>query len=195
MVPLQYIINSSNLLPALSSGCSWIQTLDVPENSAVQTAHEAGSYLLLTDDVETCKVVTADGVVLTESKIDALAASVPEPSGIVLQRPLPITTAISAARQILGEDSPQMIGVSVTSAADAIAAAKAGADFIQVPKSNAVELLKAVRDRSFTTPIVALDVTEPEETLELLDAGISGIACTMSDVPPIIIPSLLNADE
>lgn len=195
MVPLQYIIHSSHLASALSTGCSWVQIVDVPADDILAACHNGGAYLVLTDDVEACKAMAADGVVLTTDKILQLAAATPEPSGIVLQRPLPITLALASARHTLGEDTPQMIGVQATTEADAVAAAKAGADFIQVPKSPAATLLSAVRQRSFTTPIVALDVDDADETLALLDAGISGIACTMDNVPPILIPSLLNADE
>lgn len=195
MVPLQYIIHSSHLGAALSTGCSWVQTTDVPAEDLLAMCHEGGAYLVLTDAVEACKAMAADGVVLTTEKILQLAIATPDPSGIVLQRPLPVTLALASARHTLGEDTPQMIGVQVTSEADAIAAAKAGADFIQVPKSEATALLAAVRQRSFTTPIVALGVADVDETLTFLDAGVSGIACTMDDVPPILIPSLLNADE
>lgn len=195
MVPLQYIIESSHLASALSTGCSWVQPTDVPADGVLAACHEGGAYLVLTDDVEACKAMAADGVLLTTERIVQLAAATPEPSGIVLQRPLPITLALASARRTLGEDTPQMIGVQATTEADAVAAAKAGADFIQVPAAMSTQLLAAVRQRSFTTPIVALGVSDTDETIALLDAGISGIACTMDDVPPILIPSLLNADE
>lgn len=195
MVPLQYIIHFSELQAALASGCSWIQTTDVPDASAVQMAHDGGSYLFVTDNVEACKTIAADGVLLTSEAIETLASEVPEPTGIVLQKPHPITIAIAEARKTLGEETPQMIGVVATTPSEAVDAAKAGADFIQVPKDDAIMLLNAVRERSFTTPIVSLEVQDVAETIALLGAGINGIACSMEDVPPILIPSLLNADE
>lgn len=195
MVPLQYIVQTRHLEAALSSGCCWIQTIDPPTALDLKRAHDAGCYLFITDDVEACKTIAADGVLLTKAKVQQLTDQLPEPSGIVLQRPLPITLAIGEARRMLGEESPQMVGVSVDTANDAVAAAKAGADFIQVPRQDAPALTAAVRARHFTTPIVALGVTTAEETAALLDQGISGIACTMDSVPPLLIPSLLKADE
>lgn len=201
MVPLQYIINTADLDAAMSCGCHWLQLADSAAASASQLqewlgqCHAAGCYLVLTDDVDTCAAIAADGVVLTTAGIEAVAAKVPEPTGIVLQRPRPITLAIAEARKALGEESPQFVGVQVHMAEDAIAAAKAGADFIQVPLDLCPTLLQAVRERSFTTPIVALGVLETEYVGHLLDLGISGIACHIDDVPPVIIPLLLNADE
>lgn len=195
MTPIQYIMRSRDVSSALTSGCHWIQTTDAPSADVLTECHDAGCYLVITDDVECCKALPADGVVLTAKSIAELAAAEPEPTGIVLQRPLPITTAIAAARRTLGEDTPQMIGVVVATPADAVAAAKAGADFLQVAADASVELLQAVRERSFTTPIVALGVNDVAQIAPLLDAGVSGIACTIDDVPPILFPSFLTADE
>lgn len=195
MTPIQYIMCSRDISLALTTGCHWIQTTDAPTADTLAECHDAGSYLVLTDDVELCKTLPADGVVLTPQGIADLAAAEPEPTGIVLQRPLPVTIAIAAARRTLGEDSPQMIGAVVTTPADAVAAAKAGADFLQVAADASVELLQAVRERSFTTPIVALGVNDAAQIAPLLDAGVNGVACTIADVPPILFPSYLTADE
>lgn len=195
MTPLQYILKASEVEAALSSGCHWMQVTDKPTTALREQCHNAGCYLVVTDDVETCAALPADGVVLTADGIAAVAAQVPEPTGIVLQRPRPITVAISEARRTLGEESPQFVGVIAETPEDAVAAAKAGADFIQVPQDHSSALLQAVRDRSFTTPVVALGTFTPDDVPALLDAGISGIACTLDDVPPVMIPLLLNADE
>lgn len=199
MVPLQYIIAPADIDAALAAGCHWLQlhthVAADQLTKLITTCHEAGSYLLVTDDAEVCRDATADGVLLTPSGIKVLADAEPVPSGIVLQRPLPITQAIASARRTLGEDSSQFIGVLVETAQDAVAAAKAGADFIQVPAEQAKECLQAVNERSFTTPVVALGVTDAEDITTLLDQGISGIACHMKEVPPIMIPLFLNADE
>lgn len=195
MTPLQYILKASNVEAALSSGCRWMQVTDQPSSALREFCHNAGSYLVVTDDVEMCAALPADGVVLTADGIAAVAAQVPEPTGIVLQRPRPITVAISEARRTLGEESPQFVGVVAETPEDAVAAAKAGADFIQVPANLCENLLHAVRDRSFTTPIVALGAFTPDAVPALLDAGISGLACTLEDVPPVMIPLLLTADE
>lgn len=201
MVPLQYIINTTDLDAALACGCHWLQLADSASASAAQLTewlgqcHTAGCYLVLTDDVDTCAAIAADGVVLTTEGIAAVASKVPEPTGIVLQRPRPVTLAIAEARKTLGEESPQFVGVQVHTAEDAVAAAKAGADFIQVPLALCPTLLQAVRERSFTTPIVALDVLDAEAVSTLLDKGVSGIACNIGEVPPVMIPLLLNADE
>lgn len=195
MTPLQYILKASEVEAALSSGCHWMQVTDKPTTAHLEQCHNAGCYLVVTDDVETCAALPADGVVLTASGVAAIASQVPEPTGIVLQRPRPITVAISEARRTLGEESPQFVGVVAETPEDAVAAAKVGADFIQVPQDHSSALLQAVRDRSFTTPVVALGTFTPDDVPALLDAGISGLACTLDDVPPVMIPLLLNADE
>lgn len=201
MVPLQYIINTTDIDSTLACGCHWLQIADSATATPAQLTewlgkcHSAGCYLVLTDDVDSCAAIAADGMVLTTAGIAAVAAKVPEPTGIVLQRPRPITLAIAEARKTLGEESPQFVGVQVQTPEDAVAAAKAGADFIQVPLDLCSTLLQAVRERSFTTPIVALGVLEAEAVAPLLDLGISGIACHIDDVPPVMIPLLLNADE
>lgn len=201
MVPLQYIIGAADVDSALATGCHWLQlnskeTLTT-ENVAALLArsHSGGAYLVLTDDVDCCNAIAADGVVLTSEGIAAIASRIPKPTGIVLQRPRPITLAIGEARRTLGEESPQFVGVVTETPEDAVAAAKAGADFIQAPATHCIELLKAVRERSFTTPVVALGVTDAESIPALLDKGLSGIACSILDVPPVMIPLLLNADE
>lgn len=201
MVPLQYIVSAVDLDSAFSVGVHWVQlaadsSADADScASLLQRAHDAGSYLLLTDDVACCKHIAADGVVLTADGIVQLAAAIPEPTGIVLQRPRSITLAIGEARRTLGEESPQFVGVVAETPDDAVAAAKAGADFIQVPQALCPTLLLAVRERSFTTPIVALDVADPEAVAGLLDLGISGVACSLAEVPPVMVPLFLNADE
>lgn len=195
MTPLQYILKPSDVGGALSTGCRWMQVTGVATADLREACHAVGSYLVLTDDAHACAALPADGVALTQTGIEAIAAAIPEPSGIVFQRPRPITLAIAEARRILGEESPQFVGVVALTPEDAVAAAKAGADFIQAPLSTAHAILNAVRERSFTTPIVALGASTPEEVPTLLDAGFSGIACTIDDVPPLMIPLLLNADE
>lgn len=201
MVPLQYIVSPADIDSALATGCHWLQLnikQPLPAESIdilLKRSHAGGAYLVLTDDVELCSKVAADGVVLTIQGITDAAKKVPEPTGIVLQRPRPITLAISEARRMLGEESPQFVGVVAETPEDCIAAAKAGADFIQVPASRCVELLQAVRARSFTTPVVALGAVDADSIPALLDEGISGLACTIEDVPPVMIPLLLNADE
>lgn len=201
MVPLQYIINPADIDSALATGCHWLQLSAkqvIPQANAaalLAQSHAGGAYLVLTNDVECCCAISADGVVLTSEGINAIASRIPEPSGIVLQRPRPITLAIGEARRTLGEESPQFVGVVAETPEDAVAAAKAGADFIQVPSALCLELLHAVRERSFTTPIVALGAVEAESIPALLDEGISGIACAIEDAPPVMIPLLLNADQ
>lgn len=201
MVPLQYLLNASSFDAAVSCGVHWLQLTDATSLSAdvlrtlLERSHSAGSYLVLTDAVNLCQEVAADGVVLTTSGITAIASQLPEPGGIVLQRPRPVTLAIGEARRTLGEESPQFVGVVADTPEDAVAAAKAGADFIQAPSAICTTLLRAVRERSFTTPVVAFGSCTPEAVPALLDAGISGIACTLDDVPPIMIPLLLTADE
>lgn len=201
MVPLQYIVSAADLDSAFSVGVHWVQLTAKSSADAdicatlLKRSHEAGSYLVLTDDVTSCKTIAADGVVLTTAGIDQIAATLPEPTGIVLQRPRPVTLAIGEARRTLGEESPQFVGVVAETPEDAVAAAKAGADFIQVPRALCPTLLQAVRERSFTTPIVALGVADPDAVASLLDSGISGVACSMADVPPVMVPLFLNADE
>lgn len=201
MVPLQYILNAADVDAALATGCHWLQIrydqllTNAAKSSLLARSHAGGAYLVLTDDVDDCKAIAADGVVLTPAGITQMASNVPEPTGIVLQRPRPITLAIGEARRTLGEESPQFVGVVVTTPEDAIAAAKAGADFIQTDTKLCISLMKAVRERSFTTPIVALGAVDAENIPALLDEGLSGIACTIEDVPPVMIPLLLNADE
>lgn len=201
MVPIQYILNATCLDSALSCGCYWLQLADACQLSdadladALARSHAAGSYLVLTDAVEACRRIAADGVLITPEGISAIASHVPEPTGIVLQRPRPVTLAIGEARRTLGEESPQFVGVVAESPEDAVAAAKAGADFIQVPLDRCTPLFQAVRDRSFTTPIVALGSCAPDDVPAILDAGINGIACRMDDVPPLMVPLLLTADE
>lgn len=195
MTPIHYIMSSQDVDTALSSGCLWIQIEGHADEEILKKCHDAGSYCVLTDDVPRCKEIAADGVVLTPKAIERLAAEEQEPTGIVFQRALPISLVIGSVRRTLGEDTPQMLGVVATTDFEAIAAAKAGADFIQVYKENCLNILKAVRGRSFTTPIVAIGVTETEEICPLLDEGISGISCHIKDVPPILFPSFLTADE
>ena len=201
MVPLQYIISPTDFDTALTCGSHWLQLRNCASLEPAQLTemldrcHAAGCYLVLTDAVEACVDVAADGVLLTAEGIESVAARVPEPTGIVLQRPRPITQAIAEARKALGEESPQFVGVQAATAEDAVAAAKAGADFIQVPLDLCPTLLQAVRERSFTTPIVALGILDAEAVGPLLGQGISGIACHIDEVPPVMIPLLLNADE
>lgn len=210
MTPLQYLLPSAAITDALSYGVHWLQTTDAPSAADVSACHAAACYLLVTDDIEACLTAGADGIVLTPAAIQHIAAETPEPSGIVLQRPLPITTAIHSVRNRLGPESPLMLGVLVTTEAEAVAAAKAGADFLQVAPDDTsatdtsaddtapatpLALLQAVRARSFTTPVVALSVTTPAAVPALLDAGFSGIAATSDAVPPVAIPALLAADE
>lgn len=201
MVPFQYIVPVADIDSALAVGVHWVQLAAQSSPRAehcatlLQRVHEAGSYLVLTDDVACCKTAAADGVVLTPSGIAHITATIPEPTGIVLQRPRPVTLAIGEARRTLGEESPQFVGIVVETPEDAVAAAKAGADFIQAPWSLCLPLLQAVRERSFTTPVVALGVNDAETVVDLLNAGISGVACLMQEVPPVMVPLFLNADE
>lgn len=201
MVPLQYILNGADLDAALNAGARWLQLSDadaLPADTlanALDRCHAAGAYLVLTDAVALCRNCQADGVLLTARAIATIADGVPQPSGIVMQQPRPVTLAIGEARRTLGEDSPQFVGVEALTPEDAVAAARAGADFIQAPVAQAIALLQAVRSRSFTTPIVALGIEEPDTVPTLLDAGISGVACRMTDVPPLMVPLILSADE
>ena len=214
MVPIQYIIDASDIDAALATGCRWLQLRSGHELTheaaaeLLERCHSGGTFLVLTDDLECCTQIGADGVLLTTAGIASVASRIPEPSGIVLQRPRPIALAIGEARRTLGEDSPQFVGVVAETPDDAIAAAKAGADFIQVPLASpspseegencppsSLIHLKPFIESPFTTPIVALGAIEAESIAALLEAGISGIASTIDDVPPVMIPLLLNADE
>lgn len=198
MVPIQYIVSSQDVDAALAAGCRWIElsSCDDDISSLKHDCHAAGCFLVVQDAVEVCKETAADGVLLSLEGIEGIAAAQPKPSGIVLQQPRPVTTAIHAARAVLGEDTPQFIGVFVERPEDAVAAAKAGADFIQVPLGRHQELLLAVRERSFTTPVVALGTSfTPSSIVALLDEGLSGIACSISDISPLQLPGLLKADD
>lgn len=201
MTPLQYIIAPSDVTPALLAGCRWMQVgrdADISDETLktlIAECHASCCYLLLTDASERCLAVQADGVLLTADEIARIAATIPAPSGTVLQRPRPVTQALAQVRSQLGEDSPMLLGVYVTTAEDAVAAARSGADFIQAPVGDAPALLAAVRERSFTTPVVACGVTDADEIPALLDAGVNGVACRSDQVPPVLIPSILNADE
>lgn len=201
MVPIQYILQAQDFDASLLSGCHWFQLsggsqLNESEMaSLLARCHDAGAYLVLTDDVDGCHMVAADGVLLSAEGIATMAAQVPEPTGIVLQRPRPITLAIGEARRTLGEESPQFVGVEAQTPEDAVAAAKAGADFIQVPIDICTTLLQAVRERSFTTPIVARGAAEVSQISALLDAGINGLAVSFEEMHPLMLPLLLNADN
>ena len=203
MVPLQYIAAPSDIHAALMAGSRWIQltssSLSAVSDAELQTliaeCHVACCYLLLTDSTERCIETQADGVLLTPAAIQHIADAIPSPSGIVLQRPLPVTQAIGHTRSTLGEDSHMLLGVFVTTPDEAVAAARAGADFIQASAELAPQILAAVRDRGFTTPIVACGVTDASEIPALLDAAVNGVACHASQIPPVIIPSILHADE
>lgn len=203
MTPLQYIIAPSDVAPALLAGCRWMQMDEAAAHTIsdddfkalIAECHSSCCYMLLTDDYERCLAVQADGVVLSAAQIERIAAAIPPPSGTILQCPRPVTQAIAQVRRTLGEDSPMLLGAYVSTAEDAVAAARSGADFIQVPAINAAALSAAVRERSFTTPVVACGVADADEIPSLLDAGINGVACHSRQVPPVLIPSLLNADE
>lgn len=201
MVPIQYILQACDFDASLLSGCRWFQLSNASEldeselASLLARCHSAGAYLVLTDDIERCHSIAADGVLLSVEGIATVAAKVPQPTGIVLQRPRPITLAIGEARRTLGQESPQFVGVVAETAEDAVAAAKAGADFIQVPIDICTTLLQAVRERSFTTPVVALGAAEESQIPALLDADINGFAVSFEEIHPLMLPLLLNADE
>lgn len=187
MTPIQYILRgndlSATLSAALSAGCRWVQLAaplpaGLPLADFLHDCHAAGAYLVLSDDAETCKEVAADGVVLSA----------------------PTTTAadslnIYEARKMLGEDTPQFIGAFVRTVAEAITAAKMGADFLQTDKELCIDIRNALVEHRLTTPVVAVGITGPEEIPALLDAGISGIACDIDKVAPAVFPILLTADE
>lgn len=214
MIPIQYIIPASLIDEALAAGCRWIQTDSLSDNPAqtLHDCHAAGCYLVLADDVEAARDAAADGVFLTEAGIARTAAQREKPSGIVLQSPKPISTALHAAREMLGEDSPQLAGAWATTAADAITAAKAGADYVQLPAEEAATLAAEIRRAGCNVPLVARfgadwgftndAAAEPTGrkfdaayVLRLLDAGINGIACTAAALPCLSLPLLLHADE
>ena len=140
MIPIQYFISPADVREALATGCRWVLLADCPSDfeSALCDCRAAGCLLTVCDDAETVRDAVADGLLLTSSGIAALAARRPEPSGIVLQRPHPVTSAVHVARGILGEDSPQIIGVAVDNASDVVAAAKAGADYVLLPAHAAI---------------------------------------------------------
>lgn len=199
MVPIQYIISPTDIREALAAGCRWIQLEECPSDtkSALHDCHSAGCYLTITDDAEAVRDIAADGLLLTASGIARLAAQRPEPTGIVLQRPRAVTSAIHVAREILGEDSPQIIGVVVDNSADVIAAAKAGADYVQVPAHVAVEVTAEVRQEGCNINMVAHfenDVT-PDDIFQVLGVSLNGIVCHIGHVPPSALPVLLHADE
>lgn len=198
MVPIQYIISPHDVDAALTAGCRWIELTETCDDipALLHSCHAAGCFLVLQNAADVCKETAADGVLLTLEGIERIANAQPKLSGIVLQQPRPVTTAIHATREILGEDTPQFIGVVVETSEDAVAAAKAGADFIQVPFERHQELFLAVRERSFTTPLVVLGSSfMPKDVLSLLDEGLSGIACSIDHIAPVQLPALLKADE
>ena len=184
MIPIQYFISPADVREALATGCRWVLLADCPSDfeSALCDCRAAGCLLTVCDDAETVRDAVADGLLLTSSGIAALAARRPEPSGIVLQRPHPVTSAVHVARGILGEDSPQIIGVAVDNASDVVAAAKAGAE---------------VRRAGCGIHMVAHfegDIT-PDDAFQILGSGLHGIACHIGHVPPSALPVLLHADE
>lgn len=199
MIPIQYIISPADIPEALAMGFRWIQLGQSPTDahSVLHDCHAAGCYLTIADDVDAVREVVADGLLLTAEGIRQLAARRPEPTGIVLQRPRPITTALHIAREVLGDDSPQIIGVATDNAADVVAAAKAGADYVQVPAAKAVEVATEVREAGCNIHLVAHfdgNVT-PDDIFQVLGVSINGIACHVSHVPPSALPALLHADE
>lgn len=214
MIPVQYIIPASGIAEALAAGCRWIQTDYHPDEAAswLHDCHAAGCYLVFQDDVEAVRDATADGVFLSAEAIRALSESRKKPSGIVLQSPRPVSTALHVARETLGEDSPQLTGVWTDNADDAITAAKAGADYVQLPAFQALQLAREIRTAGCNIPLVARfgeactfcttsptdgqhPAFTPDFVLRLLDAGINGIACTSTALPPLSLPLLLHADE
>lgn len=199
MIPIQYFISPADVREALATGCRWVLLADCPSDfeSALCDCRAAGCLLTVCDDAETVRDAVADGLLLTSSGIAALAARRPEPSGIVLQRPHPVTSAVHVARGILGEDSPQIIGVAVDNASDVVAAAKAGADYVLLPAHAAIGIAAEVRRAGCGIHMVAHfegDIT-PDDAFQILGSGLHGIACHIRHVPPSALPVLLHADE
>ena len=199
MIPIQYFVSPADVRDALATGCRWILLTECPSDleSSLRDCHGAGCFLTVCDDAETVRDVLADGLLLTSSGIDTMVARHPEPSGIVLQHPRLVTSAIHMARGVLGEDSPQVIGVAVDNATDAVAAAKAGADYVLLPGHAAIGIAADVRQAGCGIYMVAHFEGEVtlDDAFQVLGAGLHGIACHIDHVPPSALPVLLHADE
>ncbi len=128
----------------------------------VQTVcKKAGVPFLINDDVELAKMLDADGVHVGQQDM-----------------------AAEKARQILGKD--KIIGVSARTVEQALAAERAGADYLGVgaafvtsTKADAVPVQKETIGeicRAVSIPVVAIGGIRQENLLQLQHTGIAGVA-------------------
>ena len=122
---------------------------------------KAGVPFLINDDVELAKMLDADGVHVGQQDM-----------------------AAEKARQILGKD--KIIGVSARTVEQALAAERAGADYLGVgaafvtsTKADAVPVQKETIGeicRAVSIPVVAIGGIRQENLLQLQHTGIAGVA-------------------
>ena len=127
----------------------------------VALCREKGAVSIINDDVEIAAQVGADGVHVGQEDLEA-----------------------GRARQVLGPD--KLIGVSAHSVAEALAAERAGADYLGVgaafvtgTKTDAKPITKETI-RAITAavdiPVVAIGGISRDNILELRDCGLDGVA-------------------
>ncbi len=171
---------------ALKGGCRWVQLRmkDAEEEEFVATARkvremcsEYNATFIIDDRVELVKTVGADGVHLGKNDMP-----------------------IDEARRILG--SKYIIGGTANTIEDVERLYLAGADYIgcgpfrfTTTKKNLSpmlgiegyrDIIKNMRQRGITLPIVAIGGILPSDVHEIMDTGISGIA---------VSGAILNADD
>lgn len=175
--PLQFITHTiSGLEDALKGGCRWVQLRmkDASDQAFAELARQVaplcrqyGATLIFDDRVHLVTPLGADGVHLG-------------------QNDMPITEA----RQILGPT--KIIGATANTAAQALAAYSAGADYLGIgpyrfttTKKNLAptlglkgyrEIMAALRRQGMVLPVVAIGGIELDDITALRQCGVDGIA-------------------
>lgn len=183
MIPVQFITNSSERYTyeqsaalALQGGCKWIQ-LRMKDSLAeekkevainvLKLCKEHDAVLIIDDDVELAKEISADGVHLGKKDMP-----------------------VSEARQILGQG--MIIGATANTFEDIVIAKQSGADYIGLGPFRFTTtkkglspilgldgyktIMKKMDEASIDIPVVAIGGITKEDVPQIIRTGVNGIA-------------------
>lgn len=183
MIPVQFITNSSERYTyeqsaalALQGGCKWVQLRmkDSPAEEKKEVAinvlklcKEHDAVLIIDDDVELAKEISADGVHLGKKDMP-----------------------VSEARQILGQG--MIIGATANTFEDIVIAKQSGADYIGLGPFRFTTtkkglspilgldgyktIMKKMDEASIDIPVVAIGGITKEDVPQIIRTGVNGIA-------------------
>lgn len=194
MIPIQVIIQASDSTQcselakqALQAGCKWIQLqtsqIEDAENTArklQQLCHEHQATFILGSNVESCKLINADGVCLTESDPPA-----------------------NEVRELLGHE--YIIGATAQTFEQIKLLKRMSADYIclslsQDSLANLATITQQLANEEIRIPLcVQSTSTDIHHIFKILNDGANGIALSSNVLQPAnlkqTIQQLLYADE